>query len=134
MFRCNQSHIAGHRFNDDAGDLIALVRHHLFNRLDVIKRQRDQTMSFMNKVENLEKIIQMGMTMQKRNKLEDLLQRVVELVRDNVGFRSVTLRLLNDKAKSFETHAYVGLSPEVRDTVVHELGHHFGLDEDDMPY
>jgi predicted Zn-dependent protease with MMP-like domain len=23
---------------------------------------------------------------------------------------------------------------EVRETVVHELGHHFGLDEDDMPY
>jgi predicted Zn-dependent protease with MMP-like domain len=23
---------------------------------------------------------------------------------------------------------------EVRDTVVHELGHHFGLDEGDMPY
>lgn len=23
---------------------------------------------------------------------------------------------------------------EVRATVVHELGHHFGLDEDDMPY
>ena len=23
---------------------------------------------------------------------------------------------------------------EVRDTVVHELGHHFGLDEDQMPY
>ena len=23
---------------------------------------------------------------------------------------------------------------EVRNTVVHELGHHFGLDEDDMPY
>lgn len=23
---------------------------------------------------------------------------------------------------------------EVRDTVIHELGHHFGLDEDDMPY
>ena len=23
---------------------------------------------------------------------------------------------------------------EVRDTVVHELGHHFGLDEEDMPY
>lgn len=23
---------------------------------------------------------------------------------------------------------------EVRDTVVHELGHHFGLEEDDMPY
>ncbi len=23
---------------------------------------------------------------------------------------------------------------EVRDTVVHELGHHFGLGEDDMPY
>jgi predicted Zn-dependent protease with MMP-like domain len=23
---------------------------------------------------------------------------------------------------------------EVRDTVVHELGHHFGLDDEDMPY
>jgi predicted Zn-dependent protease with MMP-like domain len=23
---------------------------------------------------------------------------------------------------------------EVRDTVVHELGHHFGLDEEEMPY
>src|SRR3954466_14960827 len=23
---------------------------------------------------------------------------------------------------------------EIRDTVVHELGHHFGLDEEDMPY
>jgi predicted Zn-dependent protease with MMP-like domain len=23
---------------------------------------------------------------------------------------------------------------EVRDTVIHELGHHFGLDEDEMPY
>lgn len=23
---------------------------------------------------------------------------------------------------------------EVRDTVIHELGHHFGLGEDDMPY
>lgn len=23
---------------------------------------------------------------------------------------------------------------EIRDTVVHELGHHFGMEEDDMPY
>jgi predicted Zn-dependent protease with MMP-like domain len=23
---------------------------------------------------------------------------------------------------------------EIRDTVVHELGHHFGLEDDDMPY
>jgi len=23
---------------------------------------------------------------------------------------------------------------EIRDTVVHELGHHFGLDDDEMPY
>lgn len=26
------------------------------------------------------------------------------------------------------------LMREVRDTVIHELGHHFGLDEEDMPY
>lgn len=28
----------------------------------------------------------------------------------------------------------VEIRREVRDTVVHELGHHFGLGEDDMPY
>lgn len=40
-------------------------------------------------------------------------------------YRGPILRLCNSRREVIR---------EVRDTVVHELGHHFGLDEDDMPY
>ena len=42
-----------------------------------------------------------------------------------VIYRGPILRLCNSRREVIR---------EVRDTVVHELGHHFGLDEDDMPY
>jgi predicted Zn-dependent protease with MMP-like domain len=40
-------------------------------------------------------------------------------------YRGPILRLCLTKAEVIQ---------EVRDTVVHELGHHVGLDDDDMPY
>lgn len=42
-----------------------------------------------------------------------------------VIFRGPLLRLCRSRRE---------LIREVRDTVVHELGHHFGLEDDDMPY
>jgi predicted Zn-dependent protease with MMP-like domain len=42
-----------------------------------------------------------------------------------VLFRGPLVRACTDRRE---------LLREVRDTVIHELGHHFGLDEDDMPY
>ena len=40
-------------------------------------------------------------------------------------YRGLLLRLCRTKAEVIQ---------EVRDTVVHELGHHVGLDDDEMPY
>ena len=40
-------------------------------------------------------------------------------------YRGPILRLCRSKAEVIQ---------EVRDTVVHELGHHVGLDDDEMPY
>jgi len=40
-------------------------------------------------------------------------------------YRGPLLRLCRTKAEVIQ---------EVRDTVVHELGHHVGLDDDEMPY
>ncbi len=84
----------------------------------LIRRQKEQTYSLMRRVENLEKILQIGITIQKRKDLGELLQMIVELVRDNLGFNTVILRLLNELTQSFETKAYVGLGEEAEDTVV----------------
>jgi predicted Zn-dependent protease with MMP-like domain len=40
-------------------------------------------------------------------------------------YRGPILRLCRTKAQVVQ---------EVRDTVVHEIGHHFGLDDEEMPY
>jgi predicted Zn-dependent protease with MMP-like domain len=40
-------------------------------------------------------------------------------------YRGPILRLCRSKNEVIQ---------EVRDTVVHEIGHHFGLDDEDMPY
>lgn len=85
---------------------------------DLIKKQKEQTIRYMKKAERLEKIMLIGVNIQKRSQLDDVLKMIVELIRDNVGFQTVTLRLFNKKAQNFETQAYVGLSDEVRDTVV----------------
>lgn len=85
---------------------------------DVIKKQKEQTLQFMKKVESVEKILQIGIEIQKRQRLDEVLKMIVEAVRDHVGFKTVTIRLLNEKTQNFETEAFVGLSDEVRDTVV----------------
>lgn len=83
----------------------------------LIKKQKEQTLVYVRKVESLEKILRIGILIQQRHRLDELLQMVVELVRDNLGFKTVTLRLFNQKAQTFETSAHVGLSDETRDTV-----------------
>ena len=84
----------------------------------LIKRQKEQTRSLTKRVHNLEKILQIGMTIQKRKDLNDLLQMIVELVRENLGFNTVLLRLFNEKTQSFETKAHVGVNEEVLDTIL----------------
>jgi len=83
-----------------------------------MRRQREQTFTYMKKAERLERILQIGIKVQRRHSLEEVLQMAVELVRENLGFDTVVLRLLNRQSFSFETRAHVGVSDERRDEVV----------------
>jgi signal transduction histidine kinase/response regulator RpfG family c-di-GMP phosphodiesterase len=84
----------------------------------LIKRQKEQTQSLSGRVEILEEIVQLGIAIQQQKNIDDLLGMVVESIRDNLGFKTVIIRLLNDKTQSFEAHAHIGLSEEARDTVL----------------
>jgi signal transduction histidine kinase/putative methionine-R-sulfoxide reductase with GAF domain len=84
----------------------------------MIQRQQDHSRDLKRRIESLEKILQIGITIQKRKNLKELLQMIAELIKDNLGFNTVILRLLNDRTKSFETKAFVGLSEEAEDAVV----------------
>lgn len=84
---------------------------------DLMTKQKEQALASARKAESLEKILQIGLAIQQRKNLEDVLQMIVELLRDNVGFKTVVLRLLNESTQSFETRAHVGLSPEVQDQI-----------------
>ncbi|UCH83046.1 MAG: GAF domain-containing protein [Candidatus Latescibacterota bacterium] len=85
---------------------------------DLMLKQKEQTLASMKKIDRLEKILEMAKALQQKKKLEDLLQMVASLVRDNFGFNTVVVRLLNSATKSFETMAHVGLAPEAHDRVV----------------
>jgi signal transduction histidine kinase/response regulator RpfG family c-di-GMP phosphodiesterase len=85
---------------------------------DLIKKQKEQTLLYMKKADSLEKILQIGVNIQKRHKLDDVLKMIVEMIRENVEFNTVTLRLFNKKAQTFETYAHVGLADDERDSIV----------------
>jgi hypothetical protein len=85
---------------------------------EVIKKQKEQTLLYMKKADSLERILQIGVNIQRRQQLDDVLGMIVETIRDNLGFKTVVLRLFNKKAQNFETHAHVGLREEVKDSIV----------------
>lgn len=69
-----------------------------------------------------------------RDELFGLYQGVPRTERDN-GFADLPDRIVIYRGpilRCCETRAEI--IAEIRDTVVHELGHHFGLSDDDMPY
>jgi signal transduction histidine kinase/HD-GYP domain-containing protein (c-di-GMP phosphodiesterase class II) len=85
---------------------------------EVIKKQKEQTLLYMKKADSLERILQIGVNIQKRQQLDDVLGMIVEAIRDNLGFKTVVLRLFNKKAQNFETHAHVGLKDDVKDSIL----------------
>jgi signal transduction histidine kinase/putative methionine-R-sulfoxide reductase with GAF domain len=84
----------------------------------VMFKQKEQALASMRKTENFEKLLQIGVTIQQRRKLDEVLQMIVELVHSHLRFKTVTLRLLNEKAQSFETRAHTGLGPDILEKVV----------------
>jgi predicted Zn-dependent protease with MMP-like domain len=58
--------------------------------------------------------------------LPDRSHDMLPMLPDQIAiFRGPILRLCRSRREAIE---------EIRDTVIHELGHYFGLDDDEMPY
>lgn len=84
----------------------------------MIRRQQDHSRSLIRRAENLERILEIGVRIQQQKNVKELLQMVAELVRENLGFHTVVIRVLNPRTQAFETKAYVGLNPEAQDAVM----------------
>jgi signal transduction histidine kinase/HD-GYP domain-containing protein (c-di-GMP phosphodiesterase class II) len=82
---------------------------------DLMIKQKEQALAAIRRAESLEKMLEMGIAIPQRRRLDDVLHMVVELVHAHLGFRTVTLRLFNEKAQSFETRAHVGLPAQAVD-------------------
>ncbi|HET6347660.1 MAG TPA: HD domain-containing phosphohydrolase [Candidatus Krumholzibacteria bacterium] len=84
----------------------------------MIRRQQDTSRGLVRHAEDLERMLSIGIRIQQHKNVKELLQMVAELVRENLGFDTVIIRLLNERTQSFEPKAYVGLNAEAQDAVM----------------
>jgi signal transduction histidine kinase len=84
----------------------------------MIRRHQDQSKGLVRRAEDLERMLAIGIRIQQHKNVKELLQMVAELVRENLGFDTVIIRLLNERTQTFEPKAYVGLNPEAQEAVM----------------
>lgn len=100
-------------------DLLSRVASDIYeDSSTMIQRQQDHSRDLMRRIDGLEKILQIGIQIQKTKNLRQLLQMVAESVRDNLGFSTVILRMLNPRTDNFETKAFVGVNPDIQDAIM----------------
>jgi signal transduction histidine kinase len=63
-------------------------------------------------------MLAIGIRIQQHKNVKELLQMVAELVRENLGFDTVIIRLLNERTQTFEPKSYVGLNAEAQEAVM----------------
>jgi signal transduction histidine kinase/HD-GYP domain-containing protein (c-di-GMP phosphodiesterase class II) len=95
----------------------------------MIRRQHDHSRALKRRLEDLERMLEIGIRIQQHKNVKELLQMVAELVRENLGFDSVIIRVLNERTHSFEPKAYVGLNMDAQDAV---MNHRISLAEYEM--
>lgn len=95
----------------------------------MIRRQHDQSRGLIRRAEDLERMLSIGIRIQQHKNVKELLQMVAELVRENLGFDTVIIRLLNERTQMFEPKAYVGLNAEAQETV---MNHRTSIAEYDL--
>jgi hypothetical protein len=83
-----------------------------------IRRHQDHSRGLVRRAEDLERMLEIGVRIQQHKNVRELLQMVAELVRENLGFETVIIRVLNDRTQAFEPKAYVGLNPEAQEAVM----------------
>jgi len=84
----------------------------------MIQRQQDYSRDLMRRIEGLERILQIGVKIQKNKNLKQLLHMVADLVCEELGFGTVILRILNERTQNFETKAVAGVDDELRGAVM----------------
>ncbi|HEX5133019.1 MAG TPA: histidine kinase dimerization/phospho-acceptor domain-containing protein, partial [Candidatus Krumholzibacteria bacterium] len=100
-------------------DLLSRVTSDLYDDSNAqLRRQRDHAHSLARRAEDMERMLAIGIRIQQHKNIKELLQMVAELVRENLGFDTVIIRILNDRTQSFEPKAYVGLNPDAQETVM----------------
>ncbi len=82
-----------------------------------LRRQRDHCLALTRRLEDMQRMLAIGVRIQQQKNVKELLQMVAELVRENIGFDTVIIRTLNERTRTFEPRAYVGLSPEAQEAV-----------------
>lgn len=84
----------------------------------MMRRQQDQSKGLVRRAEDLERMLAIGIRIQQHKNVKELLQMVAELVRENLGFDTVIIRLLNERTQTFEPKSYVGLNAEAQEAVM----------------
>jgi signal transduction histidine kinase/response regulator RpfG family c-di-GMP phosphodiesterase len=84
----------------------------------MIRRQQNQSKGLVRRAEDLERMLSIGIRIQQHKNVRELLQMVAELVRENLGFDTVIIRLLNERTQTFEPKSYVGLNAEAQEAVM----------------
>jgi signal transduction histidine kinase/HD-GYP domain-containing protein (c-di-GMP phosphodiesterase class II) len=85
---------------------------------DLMIKQKEQALAAMKRADGLESLLEMGIALQMRRNLDDALQLIVNMINKNVGFKTVTMRILNEDTQSFETRAHVGVTPDQKEKIV----------------
>jgi signal transduction histidine kinase/putative methionine-R-sulfoxide reductase with GAF domain len=83
-----------------------------------MSRHANHARMMSERASQMERMLEIGIRIQQHKNVKELLQMVAELVRDNLGFETVIIRLLNERTQSFEPRAYVGLNPEAQEAVM----------------
>lgn len=84
---------------------------------NLLSRYRETAALLRNRAKNLEHILDIAGEINSKRNLQELLDKIVESVRENLGFRIVLLRVLNKKTEVFEARAFAGLNNDAIKTL-----------------
>jgi signal transduction histidine kinase/HD-GYP domain-containing protein (c-di-GMP phosphodiesterase class II) len=84
---------------------------------EILTRYRETAALLRNRAQNLERILEIAVTINSKRNLNELLDKVVDSARESLGFKIVLLRVLNTKTQVFEARAFAGLNNDAISTL-----------------
>ncbi|MFQ5507665.1 MAG: hypothetical protein ACE5F1_23125, partial [Planctomycetota bacterium] len=83
----------------------------------LLARYRETAALLRNRAKNLERILEIAVEINSKRNLQELLDKIVDSIREHLGFRIVLLRVLNRKTQVFEARAFAGLNNDAIKTL-----------------